>query len=414
MQVSGFGLSVLCALGIEGCRPNPGLPAGVPPPPAPFERAPYVQNVDSSSATVLWRSYPDGPEAFEFRTDSGSWSPAPIDTAASGDRRVTLSGVRPAAWLEYRVDEGERTVGPMRIRTAPSAASRRSVHVLAFGDSGFGSPDQVRLAAGMEQESWDLAIHMGDIAYDNGSERDFTERHFRVYRRLLEDTPLFPSPGNHDLRTAGGRPYDEAFAWPAPAPGARFYTFRWGRVRFLALDTSTEFVDGRELRRGRGRQYEWLKQTLQAAAADSTLDWLVVYMHHPLYSHAFGLNGHGADVALRVRLGPLFDRYGVDLVLAGHDHHYERMHAVRAGRAVKDGCGPVYFVTGGGGASRAGRSIRPSPLAARISLAHHYLDLTFTPERIDGKAIGVDGEPFDEFHVLPYPGPDAGAGKCGS
>ena len=130
--------------------------------------------------------------------------------------------------------------------------------------------------------------------------------------------------------------------------------------------------------------------------------WTVVYMHSPPYSHAVGLSGHGSDFELRRALTPLFDRYGVDLVLTGHDHHYERSHALLDGERVPEGCGPVYVVSGGGGASRFARGISPSHRVARISRKHHYVRLVIEPERIRGEAIGVDGSVLDEFQLPPF------------
>lgn len=336
-----------------------------------------------------------------------------MERLPSGVRVAALSHLSPASPVDYVVWADGIEVGPVTFHTAPRSHARGTVRVLAFGDSGFGSEPQLRLARLMEVREWDLAVHMGDIAYDHGSATEFTRRHFAVYRRLLARIALFPTPGNHDLRTDEGRHYDEAFYWPAPVPGARYYTFRWGDVRFVALDTGSETADVRGLREGRGRQYEWLVATLAEAWRDSTVAWTVVFGHHPVYSHAVGLSGHGPDRDLQRALAPLFDAYGVDLVLAGHDHHYERSRPTRAGRPVPGGCGPVYLVTGGGGASRLARDVAPSALTARISREHHFVALSITPRAIAGVAIGTDGSRLDEFRISPYVGGDGGPG-CGS
>ena len=111
-----------------------------------------------------------------------------------------------------------------------------TIRVLAFGDSGWGSASQVRLARSMASEPWDLAVHVGDIAYHGGSEIDYTERHFAIYRELLARVPFFPSIGNHDVIENGGASYDRAFVWPAPTPGAPSST--WSPLTSTARPSS--------------------------------------------------------------------------------------------------------------------------------------------------------------------------------
>ncbi len=393
---------------------------------APFERVPYVQAVDTTSATLVWLAAASARDSVQYR-ESGSpvWRPARVSrdsvfvNGSNGrllTRRAHLAGLSPGAEVQYEVWGDDRKLGPRIFRTAPRASTRiggDSVVVLAFGDSGWGSSAQVQLAALMEETDWDLAVHVGDLAYNDGSDRDFTLRHFHIYQGLLTRTPLFPAPGNHDLRADGLEPYRRAFVWPAPSPGALYYTFRWGDIQFIVLDTTNESGAGRQLRNGSGPQIEWLEQTLAAARRDPSVRWLVTTMHHPLYSHATGFSGHGSDEQLQAAVGPLLDRYGVDLVLAGHDHHYERSHPVRAGEPVEPGCGPVYVLTGGGGASRFARSVQRSKLTVSTSTSHQFVRLVVRRAVIQGIALGTQGEVIDQFAVRAYEGPDAGDPRCG-
>lgn len=411
-------------LAVAGCRGAPLDIMRLGAPNRPFARLPYIQAVDTSSAILRWRAAASARDSFRYRASggegsgaAGEWRVLPVrrepvpgrDVApAAGvpdsvlDRRVEIHGLSPGARVEYEVYADSLRLGPFGFRTAPSAASRDPVRVLAFGDSGWGSASQVRLAELMEEEDWDLAIHVGDIAYQLGTELDFTLRHFHVYQRLLTRVPFFPAPGNHDLQTEGGAPYDRAFDWPAEEPGARHYAHRWGSVLFLVLDTVRDTEAGRRLQRREGPQYEWLVRTLRASAADPTVRWTIVHMHKPPYSHAVGLSGHGSDFALRAALVPLFERHGVDLVLSGHDHHYERSRPLRRGEVVPQGCGPVYMVIGGGGASRYARSLAEARIMARQSRSYHYLDLTIRGDALTGVAVGPDGGVIDEFRLQPF------------
>ncbi|MFW6192187.1 MAG: metallophosphoesterase [Gemmatimonadota bacterium] len=410
--LSGPGAALLVGLALVAgaCAPKPGTPSDVEPPPDPFERAPYVQAVQDDRAVVIWRmTNAEATSELRYRVEGGPWRRAEARRVADRDRDVALEGLPPSSQVEFSVTGDGREIGPFRFRTAPPDTSGAAVDVLAFGDSGWGSEAQTDLARLMRDRPWDLALHVGDLAYPDGSEEDFTLRHFQVYGPLLARTPLFPSPGNHDVRPAGGHgePYDRAFRWPGADADRRSYSFRWGRTRFVSLDTSTDTAVA-ELSDRDGRQFRWLEEVLASSARDRTIAWTVVFTHVPFYSRAAGFSGHGPEEGLRRALEPLFLEHGVDLVLTGHDHHYERSRPVRDGAVVPPGCGPVYFVTGGGGATRFARSVTPGDPAARVSRDHHFLALTLTRDGGSGEAVGRDGEVLDRFRLEPYE-PDGSA-----
>lgn len=395
-----------------GCKLPLGSPVDIRATLAPFERVPYVQAVDTSSAWILWLARSDAADRAEYRLPGEeAWRSAPVDRdttpifGANGElrqRSVRLEDLPAGTDVEYRVWAGEALEGPNTFRTAPVAGQADTVRVLAFGDSGWGSPGQVRLARLMESESWDLAVHTGDIAYHAGSELDYSERHFAIYRELFARVPFFPSAGNHDLIENGGAAYDRAFVWSAPSPGARYYTFRWGDVQFFSLDTATDGPDGPDVTEG--AQYQWLAAELEAAHEDPTVRWIVTFFHHPLYSHAVGFSGKGPDRKLRAALLPLFDRYGVDLVLSGHDHHYERTPPIRDDEVVEVGCGPTYILTGGGGATFFARSFTKSPFLAAGARTYHYVRLEIVGDAIKVSAIDDSNQTFDEFFAFEYDG----------
>ena len=396
-----------------GCTPKPVEHVPLPSVDGSFVRFPYVQNVGTTAATVIWMrdgsgiGRADEADSLRYRDADaqGPWKTLqPVDRGL-GVRAATLEDLRPGAPIEYEVFRGDEAAGPFRFRTAPEPGGRDSTRVLLFGDTGWGSDGQLQLARLMDRTEWDLAIHVGDIAYYDGTETDFTDRHFRVYEELLSRTPMFASVGNHDVRTEEGAAYDRAFDWPVVAPGTRYYAFRWNRTQFVVLDTSSHTDDVTGLFRGTGRQYEWLEETLRTSMSDPEVDWVVVYGHHPPYSHAVGISGHGQERDLRNRLTPLLDRYGVDIMAAGHDHHYERSFAVRDGRPVPDGCGPVYIVQGAGGASRYARDVASSPIQAFGSRAYSFTELLILGDRVQGRTFGIDGDVIDEFVIRPYDGP---------
>ena len=249
-------------LGFAGCYPRPVDPVGIPQALSPFVRAPYLQNVTERGASVLWMSQPGSADTAWYRVPEidSTWTRTAVEDFRYGTRRADLAPLPAASRVEYVVSADGVRMGPHAFKTPPPiGTSGEEVRVLLFGDSGWGGPEQIELARRMRREEWDLSIHVGDIAYEDGTESEFTERHFRVYAPTLASTPFYPSIGNHDLKADGGRSYDGAFLWPEPFPGSRYYSFRWGRILFVSIDTSSKTEDVENLRDGTGRQMEWLE-----------------------------------------------------------------------------------------------------------------------------------------------------------
>jgi hypothetical protein len=202
-----------------------------------------------------------------------------------------------------------------------------SLKFAVIGDSGTGNSDQYRLAkqlAGVHQRyPFEFVLMMGDNMYGGESARDF-ERKFEIpYKPLLDaGVKFYASLGNHD--SPNQRMY-KLFNMN----GERFYTFRpKPGVRIFALDSN--YMDRTQL--------QWLEKELTASGSD----WKLVYFHHPIYSSG---GRHGSDTALRDQLEPLFLKYGVDVVIAGHEHFYERLKPQK---------GIHYFISGGAGKLRRG------------------------------------------------------------
>lgn len=409
-------LLLLATLAAAACIPT--RTPSVPPPPEPFVRYPYLQAVTDSSAHLLWTTRTDVRDTLVYWIEGRDDTLRTALTGSSTRHRARLSPLPPDSRVGYRLITGppRRVTQDHAFRTAPRRGESGSFTALVFGDSGTGSDAQIELARRMtEMQGPDLILHTGDIAYPEGSALDLTERHFQVYRELLARVPFFPTVGNHDVRTDRGLPFARAFVLPgspeddeagpsAAGGGGYHYSFDWGRVHFVGLDsTGEEDADVESDLRRRGRQYEWLAADLAAAAADPRTDWIVAFFHHPPYSAAFGFSGHASDEGLRRIVGPLFDRYGVDLVLTGHDHHYERTHPIRDGEVDRETPGTVYVVTGGGGGRLEWRGVGEGWFTAVSELRHHYVALRVEDGAMVLEAMDRDGELVDRHRVRRVP-----------
>ncbi len=202
-----------------------------------------------------------------------------------------------------------------------------SVRFAAIGDMGTGEKPQYQVAQQMidvrRTFPFDFVITLGDNIYGGSSSKDFEKKFEDPYKPLLDaGVKFYASLGNHDNP-------DERLYTFFNMNGSSYYTFKKGNVRFFALDSN--HMDG--------SQIAWLEQQLQNAG---NKDWKICFFHHPLYSTG---KTHGSDVELRSLLEPIFIRYGVDAVFAGHDHVYERIHPQG---------GIYYFTEGSSGELRAG------------------------------------------------------------
>jgi 3',5'-cyclic AMP phosphodiesterase CpdA len=267
---------------------------------------------------------------------------------------------------------------------APRAwpASPDGLRFAAVGDNGSGGRQAMavarRMAETYAQRPFGLVALLGDICYYG----NFEDRYHDVFRRPM--APLLDAGvgfelaiGNHDadLRHSDeGIEEIEAELRLLGTPST-YYTTTHGPADLFYLDSSVPGSFGP----GSSTQWEWLDDTLAA----STSQWKVVALHHPLYSSG----RHGSTVAARERLEPILARHRVDLVLAGHDHHYERTHPQQ---------GVTYVVSGGGCKLTAVGSSRFTAAAASVL---QFLLVDIDGDRLTATCVAVDGTIVDRFEL---------------
>lgn len=205
-----------------------------------------------------------------------------------------------------------------------------------IGDSGTGDRAQFKVGELMAQYHgkypFEFVLMLGDNIYGSKSASGFRAKFEEPYRKLLDaNVKFYASLGNHDHS-------DEIYYKPFNMNGKRFYNFRVGNTEFFALDST--YMDPVQL--------DWIAQQLSASSAA----WKICFFHHPLYTHA---RFHGEDVDLRSQLEPLFKTHGVNVVLTGHQHVYERL---------KPQSGINYIVLGNSGQLRP-HNLNPSPETAK-------------------------------------------------
>jgi 3',5'-cyclic AMP phosphodiesterase CpdA len=346
-----------------------------------LERRPYLQRVGSRSAQLMWTS--SAPVGFEVRVTTPAG-----ELVALADGLVDESAVVPDAeqyvadlavlepdriYCYELVADGDVWLGRTAFRTAPTTGDDARVSFVALGDLGARQPDQFAVREQLLTVEADFAIVAGDVAYESGTLAEFEANYFDVYHRWIRHLPVFPASGNHDYRCEDAAPFRAVFSLPTnggPDGYERWYSYEWGPVHIVVLDTE----------RLGPSQTEWLEADL----AGNDQPWTVVVAHRPPYSSG----RHGSHYPTRDAFGSLFERHGVQLVLGGHDHHYERMWAQG---------GVTYIVTGAGG--RGTREVGRSDFTAFVERVSHFTYVVIDGDVLTLYAIDAMGAVFDTVRV---------------
>jgi len=303
------------------------------------ERQPYLQLGTPASMTVAWRTDVATDSRVRYGTTAEALDHEAVVAAAVADHAVTITGLAPAT--KYYYDAGSTAevhaggTPEHFFVTSPPAGSAAPFRAWVLGDSGNGSFAQAQVRDAMLDATVghapDLFLHMGDIAYVSGTDAEFSAYHFAPYADILRNTVLWTTLGNHEgTSTTSGAPgisagpYYRAFVLPsageaggAPSGTEAYYSFDYANVHFVCLNSYQ--VD----RGATAAMATWLQLDLAA----NTLPWIVAFWHHPPYTHG----SHDSDleiehIEMRENLLPILEAGGVDLVLGGHSHGYERSY----------------------------------------------------------------------------------------
>ena len=243
-----------------------------------------------------------------------------------------------------------------------------SVRFAAIGDTGTGGKGQQQVADMMirywQVFPFEFVLMMGDNMYGGESPKDFVEKFSGVYKPLLDNkVKFYAALGNHDLALQANYEHFNM-------NGKEYYRFKKGNVAFYALNST--YMDQ--------KQVKWLQEQL----ALDTSEWKVCFLHHAPYSSA---KSHGSDQELRKVVEPIFVRHGVNLVLTGHDHVYER---------IKPQNGIYYFVSGAAGKLRKGDIKRSSPLTDKaFDTDLHFMLFEVVDDQLYFQTISRTGETID-------------------
>lgn len=447
-------------------------PAMPEPFPAVMSRIPYLQLATPSSIQVLWRMRGENKPVLKYGPSQesltssvtggsgilirrlakeGSSSPGtlPLFSAPPHTRQyeAEIKDLQPDTKYYYAVFDGEKRITPddgsFSFRTLPVAGTDRPAWMWVAGDGGTGGKIQAAVHQAMinytkeQNVSLDMFLHVGDMAYSYGYDPEFQGRFFEMYGTTLRNTVCWPAMGNHEGRSSRGLdgvgPYYDAFRLPTkgeaggvPSGREAYYSFDYGKIHFVVLDSCNESFTKKHVLTTLGdSMMQWLKEDLEKAKAD----WLISYWHHPPYTKG----SHNSDderdyesIVMREKFLPLLESAGVDLVLCGHSHIYERSMLIDGaystpttakGVVINDGDGDakgdgaytksaglnpnegmVSIVTGNAGTTL--KRLGTIPLMKKIILEHGSVVLNVNGDTLHGIMLNKDGKQSDVFDIV--------------
>ncbi len=409
-------------------------------------RGPYLQQLTDKSAIVRWRTDQASDSEVKYGLNTENLDQSSTNTNFATDHEVVVEGLledlSPNTTYFYSVGSTEQTLAGgdadhfFKTAPDPDVGTSEPTRLWVLGDSGTADSNAVAvrnayLDLADSSNKADLLLMLGDNAYNRGRDREYQKAVFDTYPSILRNTPLWPTLGNHDGYTADSStqsgPYYDIFSLPTGAEAGgvasgteAYYSFDYANIHFVVLDSyETD-------RTPDGLMLPWLGMDL----ADTMKEWIIAFWHHPPYSKgSHDSDTEGRLIDMRQNVLPILEDYGVDLVLSGHSHSYERSmlldghygqsntldlgpHStmiVDSGDGRKDGDGAyaknpgaihdgaVYVVAGSSGKTSGGSLDHPAMYISMNNLGSMVIDIN--GNRLDAMFLRENGTIPDHFTI---------------
>ncbi|MCZ6594159.1 MAG: metallophosphoesterase, partial [Bacteroidetes bacterium] len=402
-------------------------------------RGPYLQVGTPTSLIVRWRTDLSTNSVIRYGSSLESLNLTVEDLQLLTDHEVQITSLSPDTKYYYSIGTTSKTLtggdtGHFFI-TSPTPGTSKPTRIWVIGDSGTKN-DKARSVRDMyynytADQHTNVWLMLGDNAYRNGTDKEYQRAVFEnMYEEMLRKTVLWPTLGNHDGKTfssPGPHPYYDIFTLPkngeagGMASGTEaYYSFDYSNVHFICLNSTT-----RDLRHPKSAMWAWLEEDLAA----NHKDWTIAFWHHPPYSKgSHDSDSEGALIKMRQRALPRLEDAGVDLVLSGHSHSYERSFLldghygdsstlteamkINGGDGRTDGDeeygkatlgpgsheGTVYMVVGSSGKAKGGSLDHPIMIASLNVPGSVVLDID--GNKMDARFIDNQGNISDYFTMI--------------
>ncbi len=405
---------------------------------ASVTRGPYLQIGTPNSTVVRWRTNVATNSRVSIGTTQGSLTLHTDDASITTEHEVLVSNLSPSTKYFYSIGSTTQTLAGNDANhffiTSPVAGSITPTRIWVLGDSGTANIN----AAAVRNAYFNftgathtnLWLMLGDNAYNSGTDSEYQAAVFDMYPTMLRQSVLWPALGNHDTASSSNPPaslpYFAMFTLPTGAQAGgiasgteKYYSFDYANIHFICLDSMTSD------RSASGPMATWLRADL----ASSTRQWTIAFWHHPPYTKG----SHDSDtesnlMQMRQNMLPILEDAGVDLVLTGHSHSYERSFLIdghygtsstftnamkkdgSSGRADGTGAynkstlgagpheGAVYAVAGSSGQISGGLLNHPAMFISLNNLGSMVLDVN--GDTLDAKFLRENGAIADYFRIV--------------
>ncbi len=410
------------------------------------DRGPYLQMVGQETITIRWRTTSNTSSKVWYGQTPNNLNLTKTSSSLTEDHLVELNGLSANTKYYYAVgSSSEQLVGGdinHYFTTSPTGAIEEPINIWVLGDAGKGGTNQRNVRDAFYDLHGDepiaMALLLGDNAYNDGSQSNYQDTWFEdMYEDRLINMPLFSAYGNHDAFTADSEtesgPYFEIFNFPrngelggAPSGTESYYSFDYGDIHVISINDYDEDMTTN------GAQYQWLEEDLM----NNDKGWTIAICH---YAPHDGRNGYSdsreRSIVMRERYNSLMESYGIDLVLAGHSHSYQRsilmdnyygyssefdpaIHALDMGdgqldgdgayQKGEDGKGTVYVVSGSAGSISSVNDDLDHPAMYANHMVLGSVRLQITNDQLDAIFMtheGIVGDYFTIQKELPSTGP---------
>ncbi len=410
-------------------------------------RGPYLQKSTSNSIVIKWRTNTATSSRVIYGTDLLAQTNTVLLNDNTTDHEVEITGLIPDTKYYYSIGNATNLIATgsdQFFYTHTPIGVEREYNFWVLGDCGTASNDQRAVRDAFLQynngKRIDGILLLGDNAYDFGTDGQYQDAIFNnMYENIISNTVMWATPGNHDYYSGADAatqsgPYYDIFTLPKngelggiPSGTEAYYSFNIGNIHFISLDSYDSPRDSN------GAMVQWLKQDLQ----QNQQEWTIAFWHHAPYTKG----SHNSDnpfpyidfelPEMREQILPILERAGVDLILCGHSHSYERSyllnghygnsntlqssHMLDAGSGDfvtdcpyrkntvngKANKGTVYTVCGVSGKKSGTSSGWPHPAMYSSSVDHFgSMLLTIKNNRLDAKFITSNQTVYDQFTII--------------
>jgi len=411
-------------------------------------RGPYLQQATPNSIIIKWQTSSATNTKVNYGTVQTNLSSSVTNTVSSTNHEIKITGLLPYTKYYYSIGSTTSTLvvaaSDVFFRTMPNYGQKGDYRFWVIGDAGTGDNNQRDARNAFltynNNRNIDGWLWLGDNAYDGGFNSEYQSNVFsnNTYENQLKNTVVWPAAGNHDYNNhipfSPSPAYLDIFSLPSngecggvPSGTEKYYSYNYGNIHFIVLESYDES------RSSTGPMATWLQSDLNA----NTQPWVIAYWHHPPYTKG----SHNSDnsnfldgelVDIRQNIIPILEAKGVDLVLNGHSHVYERSYLLdghygysssltpamkkdntsgsyptscayhKNTKATSSHKGTVYVVCGCSGKNDATPSSGwPHPAMYKYTnTVYGSMSIDVKDNKLEGKFITSTGNVFDSFTII--------------